>query len=295
MAAIVAMFLLARGQQPVASGELVELEHAVGYWLEHPYLEAKTVILDAAAEAAGSSDVERFVAGARATGPLPPADAEALEQEQSGLAYVTALSRCADPTRSPPRAPVSPFRPGRERAAPARAAHARVPARRLDHLARAACPCGGRPRARAGLGAPIFAGVLVRRAAAAALARWSARRSRSSRSSATGLSRGALGAFGALRRGGCASTYYTLRGMRRPRSRSTRAWLLAPSPARAAHALLAFMNAEVAAGNDWLANLVAAPRARGSRSARSGSTSRSASRSRGAGPHLAKLDRGSAR
>ena len=110
MAALVAAFLLARGQQPVTSGgEVVELEHAVGYWLEHPYLDAQPPIVDAAAAAAGSTDVARFVADARARGPLPPADAEAFEQEQSGLAYMTALALRGTDARPGPAHPFSRF------------------------------------------------------------------------------------------------------------------------------------------------------------------------------------------
>ena len=94
VAAILASFFLARGQQPFnGDGELVKLEHAVDYWLERPYLEPEPAVIDAAAHAAGSTDAAAFVAGARERGPAPPPDAEALEQE---------IAREADKLQLPP-------------------------------------------------------------------------------------------------------------------------------------------------------------------------------------------------
>ncbi len=262
MAALLALFLLARGTAPVSSGgEIVELEHAVDYWLEHPYLEAQPAIIEAAAAAAGTENVERFVTQARVSGPLPPADGEEFEHEQSGLAYMTALALRGSDMRPGPAHPFSRF--GLVANAPrlhALVTHAFLHAGWLHLLAVCFLLWSVGPALERGLGAPSFAAVLAGGALAAALARLITSSSPEPFVGAFGLAAGALGAFG-LRfgLGSMRVTYYTLRGGK-PTALAfdARAWLLGPFALLVQTTLmLAFMNAEVAAGNDWFANLVA--------------------------------------
>jgi membrane associated rhomboid family serine protease len=263
MAAIVAAFLFARLQRPVASGaEVVELEHAVGYWLEHPYLDAQPPIVDAAAAAAGSADVLGFVERARSRGPLPPADAETLEQEQSGLAYMTALALRGTDAKP---GPAHPFRTlGLVASAPR--VHALVTHVFLHsgwiHLGLVLLLLwGAGPALERRLGLPIFAGVCVASGVAAALTRLlGSGESLAPFIGASGIASGALGAFGArFGAGRVRVKYYALRNLR-PTALvlDAPAWALAPVALLAQLTLsFAFSGSDVAAGSDWLANLVA--------------------------------------
>ncbi len=264
MAVLVATFLLGRGSQPAGNGgEVVELEHAVGYWLEHPYLEAKTAIVDAAADAARDADVERFVERTRARGPLPPMDPEALEQEQSGLAYMTALALRGTDAKPGPAHPFHRF----GLVANALRAHAWLTHpflhANLLHLASLLLLLWlVGPALESRLGLPVFASVLFGGALASGLARLlSSSGSLEPFVGASGIAAAALGAF--LARFGAGHvrvTYYALRAMR-PAALAfdARGWALAPVALLVQITLsLAFMNSEVAAGNDWLANLIAA-------------------------------------
>jgi membrane associated rhomboid family serine protease len=263
MAVFVATFLLARGSQPVSSGgEVVELEHAVGYWLEHPYLDAKSEIADAAAEAAGDADVERFVERARARGPLPPMDLEALEQEQSGLAYMTALALRGTDARPGPAHPFHRF--GLIANAPrvhALFTHPFLHAGFVHLLSLLLLLWLVGPVLERRLGLPVFGALLLGGLLAGALARLAG--SSSSLEpfiGASGIAAAALGAFLArFGTGPMRISYYTLRDMRPTMlAFDTRAWALAPIALLLQVTLsFAFMNSEVAAGNDWFANGIA--------------------------------------
>ncbi len=93
IALLTACFLAAGGARRITGqDDAVELEQAIDYWLEHPYLDARPEVVDAAAFANGYSDGADFVARVRARGELPPVDAEVLAQEQLGLSYLTTLA-----------------------------------------------------------------------------------------------------------------------------------------------------------------------------------------------------------
>jgi membrane associated rhomboid family serine protease len=86
-------FLVAGGVSRIAGhDDVVQLEQAVDYWLEHPYLEPEPEVLEVAAAAAGFSDSAAFVANARKRGALPPADGEIFEHERAGLEDMTRLA-----------------------------------------------------------------------------------------------------------------------------------------------------------------------------------------------------------
>ncbi len=261
IAAILASFLLTRGEQPAASdGGEVELEHAADYWLEHPYLEPASAVVDAAAHAAGSADLGAFLAGARARGPAPPPDPEALEQEQSGLAYLTRLALRGSDAKPGPAHPFSRF--GLIASAPR--AHAVLTHVFLHagwiHLALTLVLLwlvGGALERRLGL--PIFAGVCLAGALAAAVTRLlGSSESLAPFVGATGIAAGALGAF-AVRFGAgrVRVNYFALRGVH-PTALALEAsgWALVPVAIVVQIALsLLFMNSDVAAGSDWTANL----------------------------------------
>ena len=263
IAALLATFALTHSQQPVTSeGAEVELEHAVDYWLEHPYLEPAPAIIDAAAHVAGSADLGAFLAGARRRGPTAPLDPEELEQEQSGLAYLTGLAlRGSDAKPGPAHA----FRRFGLTASSPRA-HAVLTHVFLHagwtHLALTLLLLwlvGGALERRLGL--PIYAAVGLAGALAAAVTHLiGSSGSAAPFVGATGIAAGALGAFAArFGAGRVRVSYFALRGMR-PTALplETRGWALVPAAILIQVALsLLFMNSEVVAGSDWTANLAA--------------------------------------
>jgi hypothetical protein len=100
LAACLAGFVAAGGLQRIFVGPPgVELEQAVDYWLEHPYLEAPPAVVDAAAAAEGASDSVAFIARTRARGALPPFNDASLSRSRASW-RITRAWRCAGRTRS---------------------------------------------------------------------------------------------------------------------------------------------------------------------------------------------------
>ena len=88
-----AAFFAARGENPFfADDARVEIEHAIDFWIGHPYLEPTSHLLDAAMRASGATEPARFVASVRARGALPPVDKGAVLEEQHSLDKLTQLA-----------------------------------------------------------------------------------------------------------------------------------------------------------------------------------------------------------
>jgi membrane associated rhomboid family serine protease len=261
MAAILASFFLARGQQPFSGdGELVKLEHAVDYWLERPYLEPEPAVIDAAAHAAGSTDAAAFVAGARERGPAPPPDAEALEQEQTGLVYLTRLALRGSDASPGPAHPFQRF--GLKASAPR--AHALIAHLFLHagwiHLGLTLLVLWllG-PALESRLGRPIFAGLCLASGLAAAVTHLiGSPGSTAPLIGASGIAAGMVGAFGVRFAAGRVHVHYFALRAFRPTAVALEVsiWALVPVAivVQLAFSLL-FMDSEVAAGSDWAAHL----------------------------------------
>jgi len=261
MAACLACSLLLRALAPVASGgDLVELEQATDFWLEHPYLEAQPAVVAAAARAAGSTDSAAFVEGLRERGPTPPLDAEAFAQEQSGLAYLTRLALRGSDAKP---GITHPFRRlGLVASAPR--AHAFITHVFLHagwlHLGLVLFVlwlAGAAVETR--LGQPISAAVfLVSALAAAATHQIASSGSAAPFVGASGIAAGVIGAFSVRFGSGRVHVrWFALHGLRPSAvTLATSGWALVPVALVVQLALwLLFMNSEVAAGNDWAANL----------------------------------------
>jgi len=263
VALCLAGFLLTRGE-PETSGEnaQVELEHAVDYWLEHPYLEAQPAVIDAASSSAGGTDIAAFVAGVRRRGATPPLDAETFEQEQSGLAYLTRLALRGSDAKPGPEHPFRRF--GLLASAPRAHAFLTHPFLHAGwiHLGLTLLLLWLLGPALEGrLGRLIFAGVCLTGATAAALTHLvTSRGADIPLLGASGIAAGVLGAF--VLRFGLARVqirYFVLRGFR-PTAVSLDApgWALLPLGIAVQLAFsLIFLDSAVAAGNAWLANLAA--------------------------------------
>ena len=261
MAAILASFLLARGQQPAnGDGELVELEHAVDYWLERPYLEPEPAVIDAAAHAARSTDAAAFVASMRERGPTPPADAETFGQEQNGLVYLTRLALRGTDALPGPAHPFQRF--GLKASAPR--AHALITHVFLHagwiHLGLTLLVLWlVSPALESRLGRPIFAGLCLASGLAAAATHLTlSSGSTAPLVGASGIAAGLLGAFGVRFAGGRVYVHsFALHGFRPTAvALEVSTWQLVPVAilVQLAFSLL-FMDGAVAAGNDWAANL----------------------------------------
>ncbi len=254
-------FLAPRALRAIGGGAAqVELEQACDYWLEHPYLEPHGRVLEAAALAAGSHDPQGFLAARRSGAATAPRDAAALEQEQSGLAFLTRLAlRGSDERPGPSHA----FRRlGLDASAPR--GHAILTHVFLHsgwiHLGLALLLVAmAGPALEIRLGPALFAGLCVSSGLASALAHLLACSGSSAPLvGASGIASGLCGAFLARFGSGRAILHgYAIHGMR-PRAVSFEVggWILAPVAGVAQLALvLLSLDSEVFAGSSWAANL----------------------------------------
>lgn len=261
LAACLACFVAVSGVQGIfAEPPGVELEQAVDYWLEHPYLEPQPAVVDAAAAAEDASDGAAFVARARARGALPPFNDAELEQEQSILAYNTRLALRGSDAKPGPE---HPFRDhGVIAHAPrvhAFLTHAFLHAGWL-HLGLVLLLLWlAGPGLERRLGRPIFAGLCLASALAAAVTHLvTSPGATAPLIGASGVAAGVVGAF-ALRfgRGRVRLRHVGLRGFRPVVvARDVPSWALLPLGVAVQLVLWQlFPASEVVAGSAWQANL----------------------------------------